>query len=182
MRSRLVFVAVLAAVSTTATASETVIGGVSINLPVPSGFCELSASNPADNRMVTTISGLVAKGGNKLLNMSADCQQLADWRAHKRNYLDDYGQYQTATAQMDKLVASPEAAIKGTCQELRTQGSQITANQTPDIKARIEDTLKKVKLNEVSFLGVLDEDTNGCYAAQLQKMQTDNGSRRLRSC
>jgi hypothetical protein len=75
MRSRLVFVAVLAAAATSATASETVIGGVSINLPVPSGFCELSAGNPADKQMVANVSAVLTKGGIKLLNMSADCQQ-----------------------------------------------------------------------------------------------------------
>jgi hypothetical protein len=176
MRSRLVFVAVLAAAATSATASETVIGGVSINLPVPSGFCELSAGNPADKQMVANVSAVLTKGGIKLLNMSADCQQLADWRAHKRNYLDDFVEYQTPTAQMDQLVASPEAAIKNTCQEFRTQGSQIVGNETANVKAIIEDTLKKVKMNEMSFLGVLAEDANVCYVAQLQKLQTDNGS------
>ncbi len=157
-------------------AADAIIGGVSINLPPPAGFCELSASNPADNRMVTTIGGLVAKAGNKLLNMSADCQQLADWRAHKRNYLDDYGQYQAPTSQMEQLVASPEASIKQTCDTLRTQGSKIVANQAPDLKARIEETLKKVKMNEVSFMGVLAEDANACYAGQLQKLQTETGT------
>jgi hypothetical protein len=176
MLNRFVFAAVLAAAATGATASETVIGGVSINLPVPPGFCELSASNPADNNMITTIGGLVAKAGNKLLNMAADCQQLASWRAHKGNYLDDYAQYQTPAGQMDQLVASPQAAIKDTCQTLRKQGSQLVANGTADMKSRIEETLKKVKLNEVSFLGVLDEDANACYAGQVQKMQVDNGS------
>lgn len=176
MLSRLAFVAALATAATGAMASDTIIGGVSINLPVPTGFCELSASNPADKNMITTIGGLVAKAGNKMLNMSADCQQLADWRSHKRNYLDDYGQYQTPAGQMDQLVASPEAAIKETCETLRTQGNQIVANQAPDLKAKIEETLKKVKMNEVSFIGVLAEDANACYAGQLQKLTTDNGS------
>jgi hypothetical protein len=167
MLSRLAFVAALASAATVA---------MSMKLPVPTGFCELSASNPADNRMITTIGGLVAKSGNKMLNMSADCQQLADWRAQKRNYLDDYGQYQTPIAQIDQLVAAPETMIKETCETLRKQGSQIVAQQAPDLKARIEETLKKVKMNEVSFIGVLAEDANACYAAQLQKLQTETGT------
>jgi hypothetical protein len=66
MRSRLVFVAVLAAATTSATASETVIGGVSINLPVPSGFCELSAGNPADKQMVANVGAVLTKGGHRV--------------------------------------------------------------------------------------------------------------------
>ncbi|MGB6541148.1 MAG: hypothetical protein WBF03_09775 [Xanthobacteraceae bacterium] len=176
MLSRLAFVAALASAATVAMASDTTIGGVSMKLPVPTGFCELSASNPADNHMITTIGGLVAKSGNKMLNMSADCQQLADWRAHKRNFLDDYGQYQTPAGQIDQLVAAPETMIKETCETLRKQGSQIVAQQAPDLKARIEETLKKVKMNEVSFIGVLAEDANACYAGQLQKLQTETGT------
>jgi hypothetical protein len=176
MLSRLLCVAALAMAATGAMAADAVLGGVSIHLPPPAGFCELSESNPADNRMVTTIGGLVGKAGNKLLNMSADCQQLADWRANKRKLLDDYGQYQTPVAQMSELVASPADAIKNTCASLRTQGSQIVANQAPDLKARIEETLKTVKMNEVNFLGVLAEDANACYAGQLQKMQTETGT------
>ena len=137
MLSRLVFVAVLATAATGAIAADAVLGGVSIKLPPPKGFCEMSASNPADKRMVTTVGDLVGKAGNKLLVMSADCRQLADWRGDKRPLLDDYAQYQTPTAQMDQLVASPEATIKETCATLRTQGSEMTANQFPDVKARI---------------------------------------------
>jgi hypothetical protein len=174
--SRLAFVAVLATAATGAMAADAVIGGVSIKLPPPTGFCELSASNPADKRMVTTIGELVGKAGNKLLNMSADCQQLADWRSQKRTLLDDYSQYQTPTGQMDQLVASPAATIKDTCATLRTQGSEITANQLPDLKARIEETLKTVKMNEVRFIGVLAEDADACYAGQLQKMHTESGT------
>ena len=50
------------------------------------------------------------------------------------------------------------------------------AQQAPDLKARIEETLKKVKMNEVSFIGVLAEDANACYAGQLQKLQTETGT------
>jgi len=176
MLSRLAFIAVLATAAPAAMAADAVIGGVSIKMPAPRGFCELSASNPADKRMVTTVGGLVEKAGNKLLVMSADCQQLADWRASKRDLLDDYAQYQTPIADMDKLVASPEASIKETCADLRKRGDEITANQLPDLKARIEETLKKVKMNEVRFLGVLAEDADACYAGQLQKLHTEAGT------
>jgi hypothetical protein len=140
------------------------------------GFCEESASNPTDKQAVANVSAALAKGGNKLLNMSADCQQLADWRARKRKDLDDYNQYQTPTAQMDELVASPEALIKDSCQILRKQGGQIVANTTADVKAAIEETVKKVKLNEMSFIGVLAEDATACYFAELVKLQADNNS------
>src|ERR1700724_835074 len=76
-----------------AMAGQATVGGVSINLPPPEGFCELTDRNPADKGMITKIGEVVGKGDNRLLNMSADCGQLADWRAQRR-LLDDFAEYQ----------------------------------------------------------------------------------------
>lgn len=81
---------VLAVASTAAMAADVMVGGVSITLPAPAGFCELSANNPVDSRAVTALSGMLAQSGNMLLGISADCQELTDWRAGRRLLLDDY--------------------------------------------------------------------------------------------
>jgi hypothetical protein len=84
--------------------------------------------------------------------------------------LDDYAQYQTAIASMDK---PPSETVAQTCTTLRNEGNKILANQLPDIKKRIESTLSKIKLNETSFLGVLAEDADACYAGLIQKIHTE---------
>ena len=174
MLSRLAFAALLlTAVAAGALASPARIGGVPIYLPAPHGFCDLSESNPSDKRMVTTLTGLLEKSGNKLLGMSADCQQLTDWRTGKRQLLDDYAQYQTPIASMDK---PPSETVAQTCSTLRQEGNKILENQMPDIKARVESTLSKIKMNETSFLGVLAEDANACYAGLVQKIHTEAGT------
>jgi hypothetical protein len=171
MLSRSAFVALLlTTAAASALASPARIGGVPIYLPPPHGFCELSESNASDKRMITVLGPLLEKSGNKLLGMSADCQQLNDWRAGKRQLLDDYAQYQTPIASMDK---PPAETVAQTCTTLRDEGNKILANQLPDIKARVESTLSKIKLNETSFLGVLAEDANACYAGLIQKIHTE---------
>jgi hypothetical protein len=164
---------VLAAAASSAPAAEATIGGVSVSLPPPGGFCELSASNSSDQRMVSTLTDLLAKSGNKLLAMSADCGQLADWRTGKRKLLDDYAQYQTPIGSMDK---PPSETIAQTCATLRAEGNKILANQMPDIKARVESTLKQIKMNSTSFIGVLAEDPDACYAGLIQKIHTEAGT------
>jgi hypothetical protein len=177
MRISVAAVGLVLAVGTSgAFAAEVIIGGVSVKLPVPADFCELSESNPSDKRMVTTTSSLVEKSGNKLVGISADCRQLADWRAGKRQLLDDYGQYQTPIAQMDQLVAAPEDSIHQLCSTLRAQGSDVVSTVAPDVKANIESALKKVKVNNMAFVGVLAEDDTACYGAQIQRMQAENGA------
>jgi hypothetical protein len=169
-------VLVLAAVASGAWAAETSIGGVSINLPAPAGFCELSASQPADNRALTTFGGLLEKSGNRLLGFFADCQQLADWRAGKRPLLDDYAQFQTPISGMDRVVASPKAFIHETCATLRAQGKELNSNIAPDVKSKIERALANVKMDSLEFVGVLAEDDTACYAAQIMNAHVSNGA------
>ncbi|MBV8751956.1 MAG: hypothetical protein JO328_03760 [Hyphomicrobiales bacterium] len=170
MLARLTFAALLVAAAPSAFAAQANIGGASITLPPPRGFCELTQSNESDKRMITVLGPLLEKSGNKLLAMSADCGQLAAWHTGKRQLLDDYGQYQTPIASMDK---PPSETVAETCTTLRKQGEQILANQLPDIKKRVESTMSKIKLNETSFLGVLAEDKDACYAGLIQKIHTE---------
>jgi hypothetical protein len=171
MLARLTFAAlVLAAAASSALAAEANIGGVSISLPPPGGFCELSSSNASDKHMTEVLGGLLEKSGNKLLVMSADCRQLADWHTGKRKLLDDYGQYQTQIATMDQ---PPSETVAQTCTTLRNEGNKILANQLPDIKKRVEATMSKIKLNQTSFIGVLAEDNDACYAGLIQKIHTE---------
>src|ERR1700704_6667839 len=85
----------LVAATSTATAVDAIVGGVSVKLPPPSGFCELTEREPPDKRMLAISGDLVAKSGNKLHVMSADCKQLSEWRTRRRPLLDDFAQYQT---------------------------------------------------------------------------------------
>ena len=64
-------------------AEDPKIGTVSIRLSAPPGYCELNASNAADARMMSAVEGMLGKMGNNLLSLSADCGQLAEWRAGK---------------------------------------------------------------------------------------------------
>ncbi len=167
---------VLAVAPSIAMAAQVTVGSASITLPSPTGFCELSASTAPDSQMVGTISALVSKSNNKLLAMSADCRQLADWRAKKRQLLDDFGNYQTKIADINSS-AAPEP-VKQTCSVLREQGAKILANQVPDLKEHIAQTVQRMRLNEASFLGVLGEEAGACYGGLIQKLRVNDNTDR----
>jgi hypothetical protein len=174
MLSRPIYIAVaLAAATSSVMAAETTIGGVFINLPPPAGFCEFTDSDPSDRRMITAVTDLVVKMGNKLLGISADCQQLADWRTGNRQLLDDMGQYQTSIRLMDQPQTEP---VKQTCAFLRAQGDKLVADKLPDMKSKVEGALERVKINDASFMGVLAEDRTACYSGLLQKLRTEIGT------
>ena len=163
----------LVTATSSAVAAQATMGGVSINLPSPPDFCELSESNSSDKRMLTTVGDLITKSGNKLLGFSADCGQLRDWRASKRRYLDDYAQYQAEISSLDK---PPRETSQQTCAYLRAEGDKIIAKEIPDVNARVEAALKNTKINETTFIGVLEEDPNVCFAGLIQQIRLSDGT------
>jgi hypothetical protein len=158
-------------------AKDATVGATSLTLPPPSGACELDATKPSDARMLKAVEGMLGPTGNRLLAMSVDCTELADWRAGTRKLLDHIAQYQTLIAWQDgPLPGTPEATIKEACDQMRAQGDKLVTDMEPDVKARAEQVLKTVKINEMKFLGVVGEDPNVCYAAMLQKFGTEVGT------
>jgi hypothetical protein len=154
------------------TSNQANLGGVSVKLPPPAGFCDLSDSNPDDTDMLSSMRYLASKEGDKLLSMSADCKQLADWRAD-RGLLDDYAEYLASVARIN---GAPDKTIKEACAELRADGSKIMSNERQDLNARIAALLKKVKINELASIGVLDEERHACYVGRIGKLRTEEGS------
>jgi hypothetical protein len=160
---------VWAAAAYRALAAETVVDGVSIRLPVPAGFCELTASNPSDKKMIDAMTKTVAAaGGARLVAMSADCQQLVEWRKGKR-LLADYAQYQ-----MPRSPAASDDLLDRVCAEIRTHGAELVEKNREAVAGAMEAAIDHLKVDEQSFGGFLGRDSNGCYIAQIQKL-TLNG-------
>jgi hypothetical protein len=160
-----------------AVAKEVKVGATLLVLPSPPGYCELDSAQAADTRVVSAIEGMLAPSGNRLLAVSADCEQLAKFRTTPDSLLDNMAQYQTRVSWESRpLSGSPEGIIKQVCEEMRQQGNKLTADMTPDVKARAEQVLKTVTVNEMRFLGVVGEEPLVCYAAMLQKLKTEIGT------
>ena len=172
MFPRPIVIALASAVfGSSALAAEVTLEGVTFNLPPSVGFCELEDQNPSDKRVLATLTDVLAKSGNRLLSMSADCQQLADWRTTKRPLLDDYVNYQTPIGPIFET-------IQQTCNTLRAEGDKIPSNQNSDITARLKGAVPKIGLTSSSFIGVLVADPTACYAGLLQKLRTEAGTDR----
>lgn len=160
-----------------AAAKQDKVGDVLLNLPPPTGYCDLNEAHPSDARMLSVIGGVLEKGGNRLLAMSADCRQLEDWRSGKRPLLANYAQYQTRrAAENAPLPAAPAELIKATCQQLRAQGESAASRMMSDVQKRFDEALTTIKYNESKFLGVLAEEANTCYAALLSRIRAETGT------
>ena len=157
-------------------AKDAKVGQTSITLTAPSGQCELDPGQPSDARMLQITESTLASVGNRLLGFYADCKQLNDWRTGKRALLEDFAQYQTSIAAMDAPApAVPAEAIKQLCSQQREASEKVVTGIATDMKARIEEAVRGVQLNQVRSLGVVAEDANACYAALVQRFKAETG-------
>ena len=173
MRFRIALSIVVGALSTAA-AKDARIDAASLNLPPPTGYCELTEQQPSDARMIKLVSDLLA-GRNELLAMSADCRQLQNWRTGRQPVLDDYVQYQTLVATKGSNFARAEA-VKKICAQVRAEGEKMVAGAAQEVNRRLENVVKEIKINESRLVGVLAEDADVCYFATAQKMKTEAGA------
>jgi hypothetical protein len=174
------FILVLVAMASVALAKDAKIGNVTINLVPPPNFCELTELNPSDARMLKLVRDMVSSAQNDLLGMYADCQQLSDWHTGARKLLDDFVQFQTLSSM--KSADAPRITgetVKEACAQMRTQGEKIATDMMPDINKRAAELSKQIRMNEVRFLGVIDEEPLACYAALLQKFSTEVGTEKV---
>ncbi len=157
-------------------AKEARIGEAAVTLTTPAGQCELDPTQPGDARMLEVTGRAISGVGNQLLGFYADCKQLTDWRTGKRPLLEDFSQYQTlASAANSPAPPAPEATIKEICSHQRKEGEKLMTSVTPDMKARVEEAVRGVTVNQTRFLGVVGEEPGVCYSAMAQRIKAETG-------
>jgi hypothetical protein len=145
-----------------------------LTLPAPEGFCALSRQQPADARMIDALSGMLAGAQISMLGISADCHQLEAWRTGKQ-LLKDFAQYQ-APAPENRSDFSRSDWVKAYCEAMRAEHEKSLAGLTADVNGRMAAAKVPAKLNEMTSLGVLAEDSDACYTGMLQKVVNQAGS------
>ena len=102
-----------------AAAADVRIGDVSLRLPQFPGHCEMDPVEAADARLFASLHASLAKTGNRLLVLSANCSELKAWRAGKRLVLDHLAQYQTVIAlQNGDLPDPPQVLVDRYCNSM----------------------------------------------------------------
>lgn len=165
----------LCAASASLRAEQASIGKVKIELVAPEGYCALEASRTADQQVLSVVQTALG-ATNRLIGMSADCNQLEEIRQGKSKPLANYAQYQTLTTLMDgALPTAPASFIKQLCTMMRAEGEKMMGQLEAGIKSRMEFAAKNAKVNSVNLVGVVDEEEEVCYFAALISAVMANG-------
>lgn len=158
-----------------ASAADVTVGDVSLRLPQPPGQCEMDPVVATDARLFASLHASLAKAGNRLLMLSANCSELKDWRNGKRLVLDHLAQYQTVLAlQNGDLPGSPQELVDRYCNDMLAATEQSMPGTGPRAEDRVEAASKIVRVNEMKYLGVVAAEPLVCYAATLHKFVVEN--------
>ena len=174
MLNRLMVAAFGVALAGQAFAADVDLGGVKLKLDTPAAYCDLDSTQQNDKRMIDFVTASLRNGGIDLLAASADCGELRDWRSGKIPFVKHFSQYQISASR--RRASFPVSSVKSECEELRTQGAKITSDSVGSVNDAIQKANKDISVQGATFLGIVGDDPNGCYAAMFQKYKAENGT------
>ena len=80
-----------------------------------------------------------------------------------------------ASAANSPAPPAPDEAIKQLCSQQRQEGEKLMTGLAPTMKARVEEAVRGVTVNQTRFLGVVGEEPGVCYSALAQRMKSESG-------
>jgi hypothetical protein len=152
-------------------------GQTSFNFFVPQGYCEPNRSSSGERVFVDYINKAMENAGSKVMRIIASCAELQARRANSASNIFDYIVYYFPQSVEDvTLDGNRQANRKAECDDLRRQTDEAIKD-VPDIVQRTARDMKvKTAVKSIQYLGVLDEDSHGCYAALLSRNVDGKGS------
>src|SRR5579871_593706 len=146
------------------------IGQASINLVVPQGYCVPDRASSGERLFVDYLDKALDNSGDKLLSAIGNCAELRARRANSAADIRHYISYYFVKSEENiALDGDRGARRKAACDDLRAQTDQALKD-TPEISERTAREMKvKGSVKSSQYLGVLDEDAHGCYAALLSR-------------
>jgi tetratricopeptide (TPR) repeat protein len=152
------------------------VGGTSLDFVAPNGFCLMDNDNPRDILFINVMSRLLQGADNKLILLSVPCERRKTWRNGVAGSILNYAAYYLPNnEEYSWHDGETQSLRKELCDAMRKQ-SDATLSNVPNIVADAAKDLKsKIAVTSTKYIGVVDEDEHGCYAAILGGFKGDDG-------
>ena len=156
------------------------IGGTTVSLVPPDGWCRLESEKISDARLVGILRDGMEQVGNVFVVAYADCGELERWRLARQRTLDNYCivaynngyrdfEYRgTNTSFVSEVREMMEAVSHKDIEDLMEQGAKV-----------IEDAVPTVKMDKPISLGILGEDESSLYVGMIMSMVTEYGDSKV---
>jgi hypothetical protein len=152
-------------------------GETTFNLFVPQGYCEPNRSSSGERVFADYIDKAMENAKSRVMRSIARCAELQARRANSSANIFDYIVYYfPQSMENTTLQGDRQANRKDECDDLRHQ-TDDAVKDVPDIVEKTAREMKiKTSVKSIQYLGVLDEDSHGCYAALLSRNADSKGT------
>jgi len=169
---RLLLTILFSIVAIAAQAKEIKMGDVTLQLPIPDGYCEGDTSAAKEQAVYDVFRKSIEGIGNALLLYAVDCNELRGWRkSNGKQRIRRVANFQTNSL---TAAASFDDSKKG-CDDIRARGQAISDEGKGDMKKAIHAASKKRDLQEQTIFGVLEDDPTGCYVGLSNRTKMEDG-------
>jgi hypothetical protein len=158
-----------------AAAADIWIAEVCLHLQQPPGYCEIDPALASDAPLVANIHSARAKAGGRLLSLSADCNEVKDWRNGKRTALEHIAQYETPVRTEHASLSDVAQNLVKAYWDLMRGIERAAAGMSQNVQENADHFAKMPRQNESMHVGVVAEDPLVCYFATLRKIEEETG-------
>jgi hypothetical protein len=152
------------------------VGDAQFNFAIPRDFCILSDSNSRDAIFINVVRTLLKGAKNKLIALTVNCDRLKTWRNGVNGNILRYAMYYIPdNLENSSFPGETTKLRKDLCVDMRKQGD-ATLSGVKDIVAKAARELNaNIAVTGTKYVGVVDEDDHGCYAALLINVKGSDG-------
>lgn len=144
------------------------VGGVRYNFVLPEGQCLLEDGNPQDAKFIRVVRTLFQGAKNTLIAATAECGRRARLRSGDLSNITDYAAYYTPDNFVNsKVPGETQSLRKSLCADMRKQGDAVLSGVKDIVAQKAKELQANIAVTSTSYIGVVDEDAHGCYAALL---------------
>jgi hypothetical protein len=150
------------------------IGTTSVDINPSPGYCELDPAQPADAVLLRA-----SPTKNSVLSYSVNCNELADFRAGRRELIDHWARQVTQAALVKAPPeGNPKNYLNELCEKVRATGTSVVSNLEAETKAKIEKNAPSAQYLGSSFQGMIAKDATACYSMTVARIIAQNGVER----
>jgi hypothetical protein len=176
---KILFAAAALALQTLVVHSETAkrtVGGTDFAFAVPREFCVLSESNSRDAIFINVVSTLLKGASNRLILLTVKCDRLKTWREGVGGNILRYAMYYIPNnLETAAFPGDTQKLRKDLCQDMRKQGDATLAGVKDIVANAAKELNANIAVTGTKYVGVVDEDDHGCYAALLINVKGGDG-------
>ncbi|MGA7326196.1 MAG: hypothetical protein WBX25_17355 [Rhodomicrobium sp.] len=158
------------------------VGNARYDFAIPRGHCALDEGVTQDASFARVIRTLLKGAQNTMILASVECTRLKRFRNGDRGNILDYSTYYTPDSYVQTTLDGDNQTLrKQLCNDMRKQGQDTLAGVKDIVAKKAKELKANIGVTSTAYIGVLDEDEHGCYAALLVGVKGATGEDLLMS-